>query len=114
MSALTWDDHVLRYNLYDGDKDDGGVRVLRDRIVVARASGPCSICYTPIVPGTRIRVETGVVDGRKMASVRTCHACCDAMARAWKDDGVALDRRYAIGERRRNLDLPRLDTVECP
>lgn len=87
---------MLAFNPCAGDKDDGGVRLLRDQIVIARKSGRCWICADSIIPGTRIRVETAVMDG-SIKSARTCHGCCDAMARSWDDDGAAIEAKIIAG-----------------
>ena len=87
-----WDRRVLRYDPAAGDKDGSGVKILRDRIVIAKRGGECWQCAEPIVPGTRIRSEVAVVDGQMKRS-RTCHDCCDAMAKAWTDNGDAIEAR---------------------
>lgn len=90
-----WDRRVLAFDPCAGDKDDGGVRRLSDRIVTARAGGTCWVCSGAIVSGTRIRVESAIVDGRAR-SCRTCHECCNAMARSWDDEGAAFEARLAL------------------
>jgi hypothetical protein len=90
-----WEHRVLSYDPTAGDKDSDGVRVLSDRIVRARTAGPCWFCDQAVVVGSKIRRETAIVDGQ-IKTVRTCHACCDAMALQWGDHGKALDARFAL------------------
>lgn len=99
VTSADWADLVLRYDPDSGDKDDGGVRVLRRRIVRARKVGPCSFCADAVIPGSRVLAETAVVDDI-VKTIRTCYACCDAMAKSWSDDGAALDARFAARETR--------------
>jgi len=84
----------LAVDLFDGDKE-GVDRWLRDKIVRARVSGTCGECLGEIEPGTFTRSFAFVDDGA-ITSNRVCQDCCDAMAKRWKDDGKALDRRYEL------------------
>lgn len=90
-----WERKVLAYDPAASDKDDGGVKILNDRIATARKATTCWLCGGAIVPGTLIRLETAVLDGSIKTS-RTCQDCCDAMARSWTDHGRALDARLAL------------------
>jgi flavoprotein len=100
MPDDAWERAVLMYDPAAGDKDGGDIRVLSDRIVTARSGGVCWQCGEGIVPGTRVRAEAAVVDGR-MRRCRTCHACCDAMATSWTDAGEAIEARIAGMRKRR-------------
>jgi len=88
-----WEVDVLAYDFCSGDKDDGGVRLLSNRVVIARVGRTCWHCCGPVQPGTRVRVETVVLDGEIKHSV-TCHDCCDAMARSRDDGGDAMEARF--------------------
>lgn len=88
---------MLAYDLYASDKDDGGVKILSRRIVTARVGGTCWLCQKPIVPGTKILSEAAILDRRQAKRARTCRACCDAMARAHRDDGDEIEHRIATG-----------------
>ena len=79
IGARTRDEIVLSYNLSAGDKDNGGVRILRDQMVRACNSGTCWNCCGPIHPGTRIRHETAVLDESTIRTIRLCSPCCDAI-----------------------------------
>lgn len=93
-----WRARVLAYDLDSDSKgDDGGMRKFRDEIVVARAPGPCCLCFGPVIPGSLSRRETAKFDGN-VVSVLYCLECCDAMA-AWPESD-AIDGRYEIGRRR--------------
>lgn len=97
--AMTWDEQVLRYDPFAGDKDDGGYRLLRDHIVTARVAGLCAECGQAIVPGTRIRAMTAVGNGH-VATARSCHDCCDAMTRWMNGDEGPMEARYALRDSR--------------
>lgn len=94
--SRVWERAVLAYDPDGDSKDGGGIRKLSDRIVKARVGGTCWICASPVEPGTLIRVEAALMDGQ-MRSCRTCHDCCDAMAKSWTDDGDAIEARYSLG-----------------
>ena len=73
------DKDCLRYWPFEGDFGAPGDRVLKDKIGIARKSGPCEICEHDIQPGERIRMLSAVFDGSLM-SYRWCSTCCAAMA----------------------------------
>jgi len=78
------DKDCLRYWPFEGDFGAPGDRVLKDKIGIARKSGPCEICEHDIQPGERIRMLSAVFDGSLM-SYRWCSTCCAAMATIWQD-----------------------------
>lgn len=82
----------LRVDPFEGDFGEVGDRRLRDRIIIARKSGPCSCCGEVIAPGTEARSRTDVMGG-EIATWRWCHACCVSMAKSWDDGGVEWERR---------------------
>jgi hypothetical protein len=97
----TPDQAILSYNPFQGDRDCN-VRGLTDRMVVGRYVHQCQICSGPIAKGERHRAKTEVsYDDRRVMTFRFCALCCAAIAKSWRDDGRALDERYAIGERAR-------------
>jgi hypothetical protein len=95
-----WERRVLNYNPFADDKDDGGYRMLRDRIVTARAGGQCAECAGEVAPGTRIRVMTAASE-EHVASSRSCHLCCDAMAAWMLGDFDPLEERIHAGRESR-------------
>lgn len=100
MTCDEWERAVLSYAPFAGDKDDGGYRMLSDRIVTARKAGQCATCLGEIVPGTRIRRMTAVEDERTVRTARDCQECCDAMAIADEDFGDSIMARCDLGARR--------------
>lgn len=94
---MGWERDCLIYNPFDGGKGDDGVeRILSDAMRTCRKARQCCICFDATVPGTRIRVQSAIVDGRLM-SCTMCETCCRAMALSWTDDGEAIEERTAIG-----------------
>lgn len=90
----------LSYDPFDGGKGDDGVeRILFDRIVTARKSGDCCICFETIQPGERSRRQVAIVDGA-LGMWRICEACCAACAASWNDAGEAISERTAMGMRK--------------
>jgi hypothetical protein len=85
----------LNYNPFEGDFGDPGDREFLDKIAVARKSGPCQDCYCEIKPGETIRRKVSLIDG-DMRTYRWCFLCCEAMAKSWKDNGEAIDDRFAL------------------
>lgn len=76
------------------DRDDE-IRLVSDKIVLARKDATCMICFQPAYAGTHHRVETAVVDG-EIQSARYCETCCAAMAVAFDDDEPIL-ARFRVG-----------------
>jgi len=72
------------------DRDEE-IRLISDKIVLARKDTTCMICFQPAYAGTHHRVETAVVDG-EMRSCHYCEICCAAMAVAFDDDAPILAR----------------------
>ena len=72
------------------DRDDE-VKLLSDKIVLARKDATCMICFQPAYAGTHHRVETAIVDG-EISSARYCELCCAAMAVDLDDDEPILAR----------------------
>ena len=95
---MSWDTDVLSYDLDGSSKGDADITKLRDGILSARKSGRCSICFGNIVPGTRIRAETAIFEG-KAVTCRYCHECCEAMA-AYPTVSDPMEDRYDLGRRR--------------
>lgn len=87
------EDECLRVDPFAGDFGDPGDRVLRNRIVTARKSGPCQDCAQTIVPGERVRSLAAVFDG-DVRSYRWCALCCAAMTA--DDDGEAMEARIGL------------------
>ena len=92
-AASKWERDVLDYDPFAGDKDDGGYRTLRDRIITARKSGPCAEWGEQVAPGTRVRAMTAVGDGH-VATTRSCHACCEAMFQWVNGNEAPMEERY--------------------
>lgn len=85
---------TLAYDPFSGDDTD--YKTLRDKMVIARKSGPCHICQETIQPRQRVRALAQVFDGTA-ATFRFCPVCCDAMAKADDDNGEAIALRHALG-----------------
>ena len=90
---------VLAVDPFEGDFGEPGDAVLSDKMVTARKETPCHICTQPTIKGSRIRVKTDRIDG-EIATYRFCQKCCEAMALSWKDEGVAIESRWALREAR--------------
>lgn len=90
-----WDQQVLAYDPFGGDKDDGGFKQLSDKVVVARKKRKCCECGQNIIPKTKIRVMTAVGDG-KVSSISFCHACCGAMVEWENGNWEPLESRLAL------------------
>lgn len=93
--SKTWEQHVLDYDPFSADRDSNARR-LRDKIVDARKPSDCVICREVIVPRTRARALTEVMDGQ-IKTFHCCRQCCDAMALASFDAGRSIERRTAVG-----------------
>ncbi|PWC89801.1 hypothetical protein TSH100_03960 [Azospirillum sp. TSH100] len=118
------EDAALGFDPFDGDYGDGETRII-DAIVEAPEPVRCHICAGPIKPGTKVRriVETSAdledipefgsdcvtkadlaTYERSRSEYLICEPCCDAARKDNADEsgeGDRLDRRYALGERRR-------------
>lgn len=97
MKMKTWAANVLAYNPFQGDFGDQSDKQLEDRIVsVTRKEHRCHECMQPFPAGERdTRLMIWIFDG-ELCRYRICHACCDAQAKSWKDNGKAIDARYAL------------------
>ena len=91
----------LRVNPFDGDFGSPDDRVLSDKMVTSRGGKPCFLCRCIVQPGERTRVHVAIYDG-DMQTYRWCALCCHAMAMSVIDEGMAWERRKAIG--RQNHD----------
>ena len=92
------EDQCLQTNPFEGDFGGPGDRTLKDKIVTARKTGPCSLCRQDIQNGERIRIKAAIFDGALM-HYRWCSKCCAAMAASWHDDGKAWEARARLARR---------------
>lgn len=101
---LQRDSVVLSNNPWE--MDDSGYRVLSNRMLVTRCGHSCSICFEDILPNTRVRAQTEVLDGKAM-TFYFCPTCCDAMYSNGTSDrsGEILMARYDVG--RENAEAKR-------
>lgn len=96
-SRAQWERDVLSVDASGMEKCGPGEYIeVRDKVVTARKGGTCTMCFGQIIPGTRIRSLTAVLDG-KIGTERFCNECCNAMAESRRDDGDALEKRYSMG-----------------
>jgi hypothetical protein len=90
-----WDEKVLGFDPFAGDKDDGGYKIKSDKIVTARKERRCFTCGGIVYHGTRVRVMTAIgPDG--FVSSTDCYECCDAMALAVDGDDAEYCRRIDL------------------
>lgn len=98
MSDIDIND-CLNYYPFEGDFGLPTDRTLKDKIGIARKSGPCSLCDQDIQPKEKIRIMACIFDG-ELHSYRWCEACCIAMATVFSTDhGLNLDpvsQRYRL------------------
>ena len=90
------DQECLAYDPFAGGKGDDTYRRLSDRFVVTRKPHTCSVCFEAVPAGTRARAMTDLDDGQ-VRTFYACPCCCDAMAIAADDAGLAIEARYALG-----------------
>lgn len=91
---------VLAFDPWSGDMDSDAV-TLRDKFVVARKRGTCSLCFGIVSVGERVRAQTQrSEEQRKVMTFRFCSICCRAMERYGDDGGDAIERRYTLGRQR--------------
>ena len=93
----TWAENVLAYDPFQGDFGTPADKELEDRIVsVTRKEHHCHECLQSFPAGEKdTRLMVWIFDG-ELCRYRICHACCDAQAKCWTDDGKAIDARYAL------------------
>jgi hypothetical protein len=96
----SFEESALQTDPLAGDKGDDGYKPLTRRIVTARTGGTCSICAGLVSPGSRIRVDAGILDGRA-CSERFCQPCTQALAKWANGHEGALLARDKLGYRRR-------------
>ncbi|KAA9149061.1 hypothetical protein F3K36_33900 [Delftia sp. BR1] len=85
LSTAAWENHVLAFDPFDGDFGDQGDRVLSNKLVTARKTGPCAHCGCEICKGERVRSMSARFDGQLM-SYRWCALCCEAMAKCQAEE----------------------------
>lgn len=78
------EEEVIACNPFEGDFGEPGDITLKDKMGIARKSGPCHLCGMNIKPKERVRLRTDISCGDIM-SFRWCNACCHAMALSWED-----------------------------
>ncbi len=87
---------VLRYNPFAGDFGSSGDRTLKNKMVTTRKESECSLCFTTIKKGERVRKQIEIFDG-EFEDYCWCNACCRAMEKDEKtgrDD--AVEKRIKI------------------
>lgn len=93
------EERILAFEPFDGGKGDCEITLFSDRMVNARKSHTCQMCFGPILAGARVRARTEMFDGI-VKTFRFCPACCDAMAVSWEDAGEAVQDRCSLGAER--------------
>jgi len=87
MKCFTEAEKQLLLSLDPFAGDEGSLRTLEDKVVVARKSNTCSNCYAVGKAGDEERVIKDVFDG-DFQTHRYCAACCMALLRDHKNGGV--------------------------
>lgn len=90
-----WQRDVLSYPLFEGEFGSPDDVVFKDRLVRCRANHQCSHCGGWALAGQTARRHVAKYDG----CIRTyyfCLCCCDAMAKAFTDDGDAICSRFDL------------------
>lgn len=107
MTVLSPDFDALCLDFNPWGYDETDVTQLSNRMVVTRVQSECAICFGPIGPGQRVRavVERNNECMRpKVMTFRFCIDCCVAMVKVARHqtirDELALERRYALGQKR--------------
>ena len=98
IDLLDW--QVLRYEPFACDRDSN-VRILADRMVIARKPHICQHCFGTTQPGERVRRRSEVDrdEGRTMAFY-FCAECCEAMRTlSTEGDDGPLDSRFMLNGR---------------
>lgn len=95
MTVYLFDDELcLRVDPFEGSFGKTTDTRLKDKIAIARKSGPCSMCGSEIQPKEKIRIAAYIIDG-ELHSYRWCSACCAAMVKSWSDNGEEYEKRIA-------------------
>jgi hypothetical protein len=86
---------ILEWSLWG--MDDTPYRVMANKMVTTRAPAECAICLGAIAPGSRVRAQSEVYDG-KAKTFRVCPTCCDAILLDSLDgDCLRMEVRTQIG-----------------
>lgn len=90
---------ILAFEPFAGDRDMD-IRLLDDRMRVARKAHRCVNCTGPIVAGERVRTRVEIDrDDDVLMTFRFCALCCEAMAKEVTDPddaGRAIGARSAL------------------
>lgn len=105
------DEAILSFDAFEGDFGAPGDRILANKIVVARRSGPCAHCAQQIKPGETIRTQASKFDGEIMRH-RWCQLCCDAMATYFDDEDAPGEQYEARSHRATIANAPTAADLE--
>lgn len=90
-----WQHAVLSYHLFQDDFGLSTDVIFKDRLVRCRTNHRCHHCGGWALAGQTARYHVGKYDG-DVRSYYFCLHCCDAMSKAFTDDGDALCSRFAL------------------
>ncbi|MFQ2273950.1 hypothetical protein [Aeromonas hydrophila] len=97
---------ALHFNPFEGDFGSCGDRTLKNKIVKFRKPHICHICDAETKVGETGRNLVEIFEG-EIGSFYFCQECCVAMANSvdGDEDGFEIDRRYELGNERRQSKI---------
>lgn len=93
-----WQRDVLSYPLFEGDFGLPTDIEFKDRLVRCRTNHRCHHCGGWALAGQTARYHAAKYDGA-IRSYYFCLHCCDAMTKAFTDNGDALYSRFHLHAR---------------